>query len=221
MKGSNKMYKRLGKIMEMLEKGPTDKLRRELASYLMNVYGKENLYNQKIASDYVFITTDLTAQLVFIEDKEICTSCNIKYSLNACRDNLIFFVRKDFDSCTFKEKVMTICRIATTVLSYLLSKDDVGEMTKFYAQLVYSLLYLDSDKREEIVQIITEPFKQSQELLDDFDYMSKEICKMKEERKNDSTLYSLFNCGYIFKLANEAPKRDSKKESSDEDVKNS
>ena len=212
------MYKKLGKVMEMLEKGPTDKLRRELASYLMNVYGKENLYNQKIASDYIFITTDLTVQLVFIEDKEICTSCNIKYSLNTCRDNLIFFVRKDFDSCTFKEKVMTICRIATTVLSYLLSKDDVGEMTKFYAQLVYSLLYLDTDKREEIVQIITEPFKQSQELLDDFDYMSKEICKMKEERKNDSILYSLLNCGYIFKLANEAPK--SEKKDSDKDVKN-
>ena len=212
------MYKKLGKIMEMLEKGPTNVLHRELASYLMNVYGKENLYNQKIASDYIFITTDLTVQLVFIEDKEICTSCNIKYSLNTCKDNLIFFVRKDFDSCTFKEKVMTICRIATTVLSYLLSKDDVGEMTKFYAQLVYSLLYLDSDKREEIVQIITDPFKQSQELLDDFDYMSKEICNMKEERKNDSTLYSLLNCGYIFKLANEAPK--SEKKDSDKDVKN-
>lgn len=212
------MYKRLGKVIGMLEKGPTDALHREVESYLMNVYGRENLFNEKIASDYVFITTDLTAQLIFIEDKEICTSCNIKYLLNACRDNLIFFVRKDFDSCTFKEKVMTICRIATTVLSYLLSKDDVGEMTKFYAQLVYSLLYLDSDKREEIVQIITDPFKQSQELLDDFDYMSKEICKMKEERKNDSTLYSLLNCGYIFKLANEAPK--SEKKDCDKDVKN-
>ena len=55
-------------------------------------------------------------------------------------------------------------------------------------------------------------------LLDDFDYMSKEICKMKEERKNDSSLYSLLNCGYIFKLANEAPKRDRK--DSDKDVKN-
>lgn len=215
------MYKKLGKVIGMLEKGPTNVLHREVASYLMNVYGKENLFNKEVASDYVFITADLTAQLIFIEDKEICTSCNIKYSLNTCRDNLIFFVRKDFDSCTFKEKVMTICRIATTVLSYILPKDDVGEMTKFYAQLVYSLLYLDNDKREEIVQIITDPFKQSQELLDDFDYMSKEICKMKEERKNDSVLYSLFNCGYIFKLANEAPKRDSKKESGDEDVKNS
>ena len=80
-------------------------------------------------------------------------------------------------------------------------------------------MYLDNDKREEIVQIITEPFKQSQELLDDFDYMSKEICKMKEERKNDSSLYSLLNCGYIFKLANEAPKTE--KNGSDEDVKNS
>ena len=113
---------------------------------------------------------------------------------------------------------MTICRMATTVLSYILPKNDVGEMTKFFAQLVYSLLYLDSNKREEIVQIITEPFKQSQELLDDFDYMSKEICKMKEERKNDSTLYSLLNCGYIFKLANETPK--SEKRDSDKDVKN-
>ena len=213
------MYKKLGKVIGMLEKGATNVLRREVAAYLMNVYGKENLFiNKEVASDYVFITADLTAQLIFIEDKEICTSCNIKYSLNTCRDNLIFFVRKDFDSCTFKEKVMTICRIATTILSYILPKDDVGEMTKFYAQLVYSLLYLDNNKREEVVQIITEPFKQSQELLDDFDYMSKEICKMKEERKNDSILYSLFNCGYIFKLANETPK--SEKKDGDKDVKN-
>ena len=82
------MYKKLGKVMEMLEKGPTDVLHRELASYLMNVYGKENLYNQKIASDYVFITTDLTVQLIFIEDKEIQ---NIKKTTIMLTDYCLFY----------------------------------------------------------------------------------------------------------------------------------
>ena len=213
------MYNKINKVIDALKNGGTETISRELASYMMNIYGKKDLYcKEKTCSETINVTPDLTVKLLFIEDHEICISNNIKYYYESKRDNLIFCVRKDFNSCTFKEKIMTITRITTTILSRILEKDDVGEMTKFYAQLIYSLLAFDNDKREEIVEIITGPFAEhSQELLDDFDYISNKICEMKNGYGVEAILHILFNCGGIFAISNEREKMKKEEEGTKND----
>lgn len=215
------MFKKIYELVEMLKKGATHQMPRELASYMMNVYGYQDLYSKTNCSNIIHVTPDLSVRLLFVEDKEICTSINMKYYYDHTRDNLIFSVRKKFNSCTFKEKVMTICRIVVTILSKIYTdKDDISELTKFYSQLVFCVLAFKEDKRDEIVEIITKPFAgKSQELVDDFKYMAKAIYKMKDSRGVSSTLYSLYNCGYLIFLSNEIDKK-VVEENNREEVKN-
>lgn len=195
------MYKNIYKLCERIVEGDKRKCYRSLATYMQNIYGYEDMYNNECIISEI-ITKDLIVNVLFVEDKEICTSSIIKHFAEDAdtRDFLVFSVRKDFDSMTNREKVITITRIVNTIVRTIYGTDINSTLSilNFYTQTIMACLVLrDIMDISEIVSAITEKYKDETEVVRDI----TTICEyLKDKTDIDNEIYNLVTLGGVVTL---------------------